>query len=125
MNSKQHILIIGAGFGGLWSALSAARLLEQHNRRDIDITLLAPQAELRIRPRFYEPEVHNMYAPLDALLDVVGIRFVRGTAERIDEQARIVDYRERNGGFRSVDELREVTGIGDATFTELKPLVTV
>ncbi|MCY1273493.1 NADH dehydrogenase-like protein [compost metagenome] len=97
MNSKQHILIIGAGFGGLWSALSAARLLEQHNRRDIDITLLAPQAELRIRPRFYEPEVHNMYAPLDALLDVVGIRFVRGTAERIDEQARIVDYRDGGG----------------------------
>jgi len=38
---------------------------------------------------------------------------------------RIVDYRERNGGFRSIDELREVTGIGDATFTELQPLVTV
>jgi competence protein ComEA len=38
---------------------------------------------------------------------------------------RIVDYRERHGGFRSVDELREVTGIGEATFAELQPLVTV
>ncbi|MFJ1552300.1 helix-hairpin-helix domain-containing protein [Streptomyces mirabilis] len=27
----------------------------------------------------------------------------------------IIDYRTRHGGFRSVDELREVNGIGDAT----------
>ncbi len=25
---KQHILVIGAGFGGVWSALSAARLVQ-------------------------------------------------------------------------------------------------
>lgn len=60
---KQHILVIGAGFGGVWSALSAARLLDQHDRNDVQITLLAPQAELRIRPRFYEPDVHTMKAP--------------------------------------------------------------
>src|SRR5262249_1876023 len=38
---------------------------------------------------------------------------------------RIVDFRERNGGFHSVDDLRKVTGIGDARFTELKARVTV
>jgi competence protein ComEA len=38
---------------------------------------------------------------------------------------RIVDYREAHGGFRSVDELREVSGIGEATFTDLAPRVTV
>jgi competence protein ComEA len=35
----------------------------------------------------------------------------------------IVDYRTRNGGFRSVDELREVNGIGDRRFAELRNLV--
>ncbi|MDE3736689.1 NAD(P)/FAD-dependent oxidoreductase [Pseudomonas resinovorans] len=94
---KQHILVIGAGFGGLWSALSAARLLDMHGRHDVDISLLAPQAELRIRPRFYEPDVHAMFAPLEALLDTVGVRFIKGTAERIDEQARIVGYRDEAG----------------------------
>ncbi|WP_342245913.1 NAD(P)/FAD-dependent oxidoreductase [Pseudomonas sp. OTU5201] len=94
---KQHILVIGAGFGGLWSALSAARLLDIHDRHDVDISLLAPQAELRIRPRFYEPDVHAMFAPLDALLDSVSVRFIKGTAERIDEQARIVGYRDEAG----------------------------
>jgi competence protein ComEA len=38
---------------------------------------------------------------------------------------RIVDYRTAHGGFRSVDELRKVQGIGDAKFAELKDLVTV
>ncbi|MDX3541196.1 ComEA family DNA-binding protein [Streptomyces europaeiscabiei] len=35
----------------------------------------------------------------------------------------IIDYRTRHGGFRSVDELREVTGIGDRRFADLRNLV--
>ncbi|WP_436848305.1 helix-hairpin-helix domain-containing protein [Streptomyces griseoviridis] len=35
----------------------------------------------------------------------------------------IVDYRTRHGGFRSVDELRQVNGIGDRRFADLKNLV--
>jgi competence protein ComEA len=38
---------------------------------------------------------------------------------------RIIDYREANGRFTSVDELRNVTGIGERTFEGLKELVTV
>lgn len=55
------------------------------------------------------------------------------TAEQLDTlpgvgpvlAARIVEYRDRHGGFGSVDELREVAGIGDATFAELRSLVTI
>lgn len=35
----------------------------------------------------------------------------------------IVDYRAEHGGYRSVDELREVNGIGDRRFEDLQPLV--
>ncbi|MGW0529058.1 helix-hairpin-helix domain-containing protein [Streptomyces calvus] len=35
----------------------------------------------------------------------------------------IIDHRVRNGGFRSVDELREVNGIGDRRFADLRNLV--
>ncbi|WP_425577311.1 helix-hairpin-helix domain-containing protein [Streptomyces enissocaesilis] len=35
----------------------------------------------------------------------------------------IIDYRTEHGGFRSVDELREVKGIGDRRFADLRPLV--
>ncbi|MFD3522490.1 helix-hairpin-helix domain-containing protein [Streptomyces sp. NPDC058653] len=35
----------------------------------------------------------------------------------------IVDYRTRHGGFRSVDELREVNGIGERRFADIEPRV--
>ncbi|MFK4222661.1 helix-hairpin-helix domain-containing protein [Streptomyces sp. NPDC019890] len=35
----------------------------------------------------------------------------------------IVDYRTQHGGFRSVDELRDVDGIGDRRFADLQTLV--
>jgi len=39
--------------------------------------------------------------------------------------ARIVEWRSKNGNFKSVDELRRVSGIGDAKFNELKEVVVV
>jgi len=104
---KQQILVIGAGFGGVWSALSAARLLDKHDRNDVQITLLAPQAELRIRPRFYEPDVHTMAAPLGDLFDAVGVKFVKGTADNIDTDKKQVNYSDVFGtqGTLSYDRL--------------------
>ncbi|MBT00149.1 MAG: competence protein ComEA [Oceanospirillaceae bacterium] len=39
--------------------------------------------------------------------------------------AAIVEYREANGGFSSVDELVEVSGIGDATLDKNRELIAV
>ncbi|MCU0126557.1 NAD(P)/FAD-dependent oxidoreductase [Pseudomonas vlassakiae] len=93
----KNILIIGAGFAGLWSALSAIRQLDLHGRRDVQVTLLAPQAELHVRPRFYEPEVHTMAAPLQELFDAVNVRFVHGTAFDVDEAEQRIRYRTSSG----------------------------
>ncbi len=38
---------------------------------------------------------------------------------------KIIAYREQNGPFTSVEQLLDVSGIGEATFAELEPLVTV
>jgi competence protein ComEA len=38
---------------------------------------------------------------------------------------RIVEYRTANGAFESVDDLRNVKGIGPALFAKIAPLVTV
>jgi competence ComEA-like helix-hairpin-helix protein len=38
---------------------------------------------------------------------------------------RILEYRQRKGGFRSVSELRAVSGIGAKRYAALKDLVTV
>jgi competence protein ComEA len=38
---------------------------------------------------------------------------------------RIIEYREKNGGFKKVEELMNVKGIGEKSFLKLKPLLTV
>jgi competence protein ComEA len=38
---------------------------------------------------------------------------------------RIVEYRQKSGGFKKVEDLMNVKGIGEKNFLKLKPLVTV
>ena len=39
--------------------------------------------------------------------------------------ARIVEYRQKNGGFKKIEDLMNVRGIGEASFLKLKPQITV
>jgi len=109
---KSNILIIGAGFAGVWSALSAARLLDQAQRDDLSISVLAPQPELRIRPRFYEADVHTLKAPVGELFDAVGVRFIAGHVEAIDAEGRSVSYTDARGEPRQIDYDRLILAAG-------------
>jgi competence protein ComEA len=59
------------------------------------------------------------------------VSLTAATAEQLDTlpgvgpvlAQHIIDYRAQHGGFRSVDELREVNGIGDRRFADLRNLV--
>jgi NADH dehydrogenase len=109
---KQKILILGAGFAGMWAALSAARLAALHNRSDIEISVLAPQPELRVRPRFYEQKVETLVSPLMPLFNVTGVRFLQGEAQRIDAEAKCVWYRnaQNESTLENYDRLVIATG---------------
>lgn len=109
---KQHILVIGAGFGGMWTALSATRLFDLHDHDGLELTVLAPQAELRVRPRFYEPNAHQLAAPIGELFDAVGVKFIKGSAETIDVQQKRVGYTDVSGTAQtcSYDKLVLATG---------------
>ena len=39
--------------------------------------------------------------------------------------ARIIEYRQKIGGFKKIEDLMNVRGIGEKTFLRLKPLITV
>lgn len=38
---------------------------------------------------------------------------------------RIVEYREKNGKFKTIDAIKNVSGIGDKTFEKLRDFITV
>lgn len=94
---RKQILIVGAGFAGMWAALSAARLAEKNQQQAIDITVIAPQPELRVRPRFYESDVPSLVAPLQPLFDATGIRFLRGSVSQIHPADKTVTWTGSNG----------------------------
>lgn len=54
----SRIIVIGSGFAGLYSALSARRLVSIHRRekpdfKDIAVCVIAPEPSLVIIPRLY------------------------------------------------------------------------
>ena len=56
-------------------------------------------------------------ATLDQLETLPGIG--RKTAERI------IEHRQKSGGFKKIEELMNVKGIGEKSFLKLRPLVAV
>jgi len=39
--------------------------------------------------------------------------------------AKIIEYRQKSGGFKKIEDLMNVKGIGEKSFLKLRPLVTV
>ncbi|MGQ9451970.1 NAD(P)/FAD-dependent oxidoreductase [Leclercia sp. TB492] len=109
---KKQILIVGSGFAGMWAAVSAARLADVTGRDDLQISVLAPRPELRIRPRFYEEQVAGFAAPLSELFAELNIHFIAGSAERIDAKQKSVWYRDSQGNvtLAAYDRLIVATG---------------
>ncbi|CAE6714312.1 NADH dehydrogenase-like protein [Paraburkholderia nemoris] len=101
---SQKILIVGAGFAGVWGALGAARVLDAAgvSTRDVEITLISPKPELQIRPRLYESEPQRMAAPLLPLLEVVGVNFLEGIVDAISVQDKTVSVVAANGQLRKL-----------------------
>jgi len=88
---QQRILVIGSGFAGMWAALGAARVLDQHGRGDVEVALIAPEPLLHLRPRLHEAAPHAMTTPLLPLFEAAGVRYVQGSVERIHTGERNVE----------------------------------
>jgi NADH dehydrogenase len=89
----MRLVIIGAGFAGMYAALSAARLrdIQGVSPKALEIALIAPEPTLVVRPRLYEPKPETLTAPLQEVLDAVDVVYVQGSAESIDTKSRRVE----------------------------------
>jgi NADH dehydrogenase len=86
---KKHILVLGGGFAGLWSAIGAAReLSEQKAETEPEITLVDRTTYHNIRVRNYEADLREVCIPLCDVLSPIGVRVVNGEVFDIDPAGR-------------------------------------
>jgi NADH:ubiquinone reductase (H+-translocating) len=81
-----RILVLGAGFAGLWAAIAAARKLDEIGARsaDVDILVVDRNPYHNIRVRNYEVDLSEAAIPLAELLDPIGVNHVLGEVESIN-----------------------------------------
>ncbi len=114
----NRIVIIGAGFAGMYAALSAARLrdIEGVSPEELEIALVAPEPTLVVRPRLYEPKPETLTAPLLDVLAAVDVAYIQGRAETIDTKARAVEIVTADNEQRAITYDRLVVATGSRLF---------
>jgi NADH dehydrogenase len=97
--SVQRIVVLGGGFAGLWSAIGAARKLDELGKGPdtVEVTLVNRDAFHSIRVRNYESDLSGIRVPLDDVLEPVGIRRLEGEAVGIDPSRRAIRINTANG----------------------------
>ncbi|TMR01799.1 ComEA family DNA-binding protein [Actinomadura soli] len=108
--------------GAKTGALNLARKLVDGEQIPVGVRGLAPVAGAPSSP-----------APGGSAAPGAPLDLNTATAEQLDDlpgvgpvlAQRIVDYRTQHGGFRSIEQLQDVSGIGARRFSDLKPMVRV
>lgn len=113
----KRVVIMGAGFAGLWAALGAARARRDLGAaaRGIRIDVVAPTSQLCLKPRLYERDAPVFEADIAPLLAAVDVGFLPGTVEAIDAPGRAAAVRMAEGAVRHEAYDSLVVAIGSRT----------
>ncbi|UXN62048.1 NAD(P)/FAD-dependent oxidoreductase [Phyllobacterium zundukense] len=114
----MRLVIVGAGFAGMYAALSAARLrdIEGVSPEELEIALVSPEPTLVIRPRLYEPKPETLTAPLQDVFDAIDVAYVQGSVEAIDAKACTIDIVNAKHERKSLQYHRLVLATGSRLF---------
>jgi competence protein ComEA len=116
-------LLVGANT----DVLNLAALLEDGQQLDIPFAAGVQEAPLAIEL----PSSVTPTAVVNPNIDLININ--TATLEEFDSlpgigpttAKKIVDYRDANGPFAAIEDIMNVSGIGPATFEDIKGLITV
>lgn len=115
---QKRLVIIGAGFAGMYAALSSARLRDEKNvsAEELEIVLVSPEPQLVVRPRLYEPNPETLTAPLGDVLKAIEVAYVRGRVEAVDTRGQSIEIAGAEGKRRTMTYDRLVLATGSCLF---------
>jgi NADH dehydrogenase len=95
----SEVIVVGSGFAGVWTALGAARRLDELGvpTGQVTITMLSGLPFHDIRVRNYEADISACRIPLAEILDPVGVRHITATVSAIDTAAGTVTAESSSG----------------------------
>jgi NADH:ubiquinone reductase (H+-translocating) len=95
----QRILVLGGGFAGLWSAVGAARKLDELglNASAVEVTLVNRDAYHSLRVRNYEADLTPARVPLDDVLGPIGVKRIEGEVTSVDWPGQTVNVATAQG----------------------------
>ncbi|MCA1551009.1 FAD-dependent oxidoreductase [Bradyrhizobium sp. BRP19] len=110
-----RIVVLGAGFAGLWAAIGAARKREEigASDRDVEIRLVDRNPYHNIRVRNYEADLAEVALPLPQLLDPIGVSHGLGEVEAADPARREISL-VTSAGAETLHYDRLVLALGSA-----------
>src|SRR5688500_16318854 len=89
----------------------------------LGLGVVASAAQETVR-RGSAPSAASSSAPLNLnTASVAQLETLPGIGKATAE--RILEYRQKNGSFKKVEDLMNVRGVGEKSFLKLKPLITV
>lgn len=98
MKAKKKLLIIGAGFAGFWSAISAIRQIRDIEKEDqLEITVINRDKYLTVRPRLYETSLKGLRVDLEKYFTPLSIELIIGKVEVINPLEKEVNVFTDNG----------------------------
>jgi NADH:quinone reductase (non-electrogenic) len=124
--SRQKILVVGGGFGGIKAALE---LSKGDKNRKFDVTLVSDQANFRYYPALYRTATGGVVGgssiPLMTILSDKDVKIIQGTAEAIDLKAHtltltggeVLDYEIVILGLGVVTNYFGIPGMADFSYS--------
>jgi NADH:ubiquinone reductase (H+-translocating) len=87
----KHVVVVGAGFAGLWAGIAAKRqLLDMRCASEAAVTIINRESYHNIRVRNYEKDLSEVCIPLSDVLGPVGVRNLQAEVCDIDVGTREV-----------------------------------
>ncbi|MFF2555674.1 NAD(P)/FAD-dependent oxidoreductase [Nocardia sp. NPDC058058] len=120
MSINHHVVVLGAGYAGMMSALRLSRRMR--HRGDVHITLVNPSPRFTERLRLHQLAAgHTLHdLRIEQLVDGTGIEFICGAATVIDTEIRKVRV-ETLGRVRVLDYDTLVYALGGVTEVNAVP----